>query len=394
MKNTLLFTAASLLSIFSYAISDSTIVKAPTQDSLIQRDFQVSFITPLGTNGTDYEKVENKISINIFAGHHGGLNGIEVGGFANSIRYNATGVQAAGFANVAQGKTTGNQASGFVNYTNGLDGMQAAGFINVAKDSVKGGQFAGFANYAHNDFEGIQASGFTNVIYGNLNGIQASGFSNVTTGKVKGLQASGFANTAKEGIEGIQVSGFLNLAKTLKGAQIGFINITDSIEEGIMVGFLSFARNGYHQWELETNESLYGNVSFKTGTNQFYNILTTGAKVTDNDLYWSFGYGIGSLIKLSKSAGINIDLTANHINKDGFSENFNVLTKLKPSFFYQFHKHLTVYRGPSINLFASESDFTGEVNPLTDFNTNNLYSKRINDVDVKAYFGFHGGLRF
>ena len=181
MKNRFLFTVATLLSTFTFAGGDSTQVQ---NDTLIKRDFQVSFITPLGTNGMDFEKVENTISVNIFAGHHGGLNGIEVGGFVNSIKQNATGVQAAGFVNVVQQKTTGTQVAGFANYTSKLEGVQASGFVNMAKDSVEGVQASGFANYAHNGLKGIQATGFSNVIYGDLEGVQAAGFTNVTTGKL------------------------------------------------------------------------------------------------------------------------------------------------------------------------------------------------------------------
>tara|TARA_B110000211_G_C14084395_1_gene556026 strand:+ start:1319 stop:2503 length:1185 start_codon:yes stop_codon:yes gene_type:complete len=394
MKNKLLFTVAVLISTFASANTDSTNVQINENDTLTKREFQVSFITPLGTNGMDYNKFENKISLNIFAGHHGGLNGIEVGGFANSTRYDARGIQLAGFVNIVQGKTTGTQGAGFVNYTNKLNGVQASGFCNVSKDSVEGGQFAGFVNYAHKNVHGIQAAGFSNVVYGNLNGIQSSGFSNVATGKVTGLQVSGFSNTAKEGISGLQVSGFFNYAKTLKGVQVGFINYNDSIEEGLMIGFLSYSRTGYHKLEIEGNESLYGNVSFKTGVNKFYNIFSAGAKVTDNNLYWSFGYGIGSIIEINKSMGINIDLTASHVNKDSFTSSMNLLTKLKPSFFYQFHKNFTVYGGPSINLFMNDDDTVGEDYELNNFVSNSFYNKTNNGIKVKAYFGFQGGLRF
>ena len=196
MKTRLLFTTACLASTLAFAGGDSTNVQT---DSLIQNEFQISFITPMGTPGTDYDKMENEISINIFAGHHGGLNGVEVGGFANSIKHNATGVQVAGYANSVQGHTEGVQASGFLNYSGSLEGVQASGFTNVAKDSV----------------EGAQVTGFTNVSFGKINGLQASGFTNVAMNKMDGIQASGFTNIAQGGINGIQASGFLNYAKSL-----------------------------------------------------------------------------------------------------------------------------------------------------------------------------------
>ncbi len=53
-------------------------------DTTIVRPFQISFVTPMGTNGLESGKVTNRISVNLLAGYAGGLEGIEVGGFFNS----------------------------------------------------------------------------------------------------------------------------------------------------------------------------------------------------------------------------------------------------------------------------------------------------------------------
>lgn len=408
MKKTMIFTIASLITGLTFAGPDSTSVE---NDTLIPRDFQISFVTPMGTNGMDYNKIENKVSINIFAGHHGGLNGVEVAGFANSIRKDAQGIQIAGFANSVLGDVNGIQLSGFANYAGKVEGIQTAGFMNVSKDTVEGVQLSGFANYAHNKSEGGQVAGFMNAVYGNAEGFYGAGFANTVSGNVKGIQVGGFMNAAHKGIEGmqlagfanysmgkvegIQLSGFINVAKTLKGAQVGFINYSDSIEDGIMVGFLSFARKGYHQLEVEGSESLYGNLSFKTGTNQFYNILSVGAKPTADNLFWSFGYGIGSQLYFNSKLGMNVDLTANHVNKDdGFTAQLNLLNKLKPSVFYQFHPHFTVYGGPSLNVLVSETNIYGEANQSVGLIENAFYDKNIEDVNVKVFLGFQAGLRF
>lgn len=392
MKKGLILSIAVLISGLVVGNNDSTKVET---DTLIQRDFQLSFITPMGTNGMDYNKIENRISINVFGGHHGGLNGVEIAGFANSIRKNATGIQVAGFAN----------------YAGSVEGIQASGFVNVSKDSIEGAQLAGFANYSHQHHKGVQLAGFMNTIYGNGEGIYGAGFSNVATGKVEGIQVSGFLNGTNKGIKGIQlagfanysldtvtggqVSGFINVAKHLKGFQIGFINYSDTIEDGVMVGFLSFSRKGYHQLELEFNESQYGNVSFKTGTNQFYNILTAGVKANKDNLFWSFGYGVGSQFLFNEKLGMNVDLTAHHINKDaGFTSHLNMLTKLKPSVYYNFHPRFTLYGGPSINVLASGVNIYGEAPQNEGLVNQTIYDKNIEDVNLKMYLGFQAGMRF
>lgn len=408
MKKRLLFTVATLLSSLTFAGTDSTSVQ---NDTLIPRDFQLSFITPIGTNGLEFNQVENKISINILGGHHGGLDGVEFGGYVNSIRKDARGAQFAGFANSVLGEVEGAQFAGFANYAGKLKGVQGSGFVNVAMDTVNGAQMAGFANYAHADHKGFQGAGFMNVIHGDAIGLYYAGFANLASGHVTGLQGSGFLNAAHKGVkgaqlagfanysmgrvEGGQVSGFLNIAKALKGVQIGFINYTDSIESGVMIGFLSFARNGYHHLELEGNESMYGNLNFKTGTKQFYNILNVGASVNDNDLYWGFGYGVGTMFDFTEKLGMSVDLMTSHINKDsGFTSDLNMLSKLKPSVSYTFHEHFTIYGGPSLNVLVSELDGNGNAPQSAGLGKNAFYNKNTGNNKVKMFFGFQGGLRF
>ncbi|HAS35047.1 MAG TPA: hypothetical protein DCS15_01070 [Flavobacteriales bacterium] len=125
--------------------------KAPDSSKLKPIPFQVTFFTPLGTNGWDYEQFETNLSVNIIAGHNGAVNGLEFGGFWNSDRHYMHGLQLAGF---------GNSVFGDVN------GIQGAGFINVDMKSFHGVQGAGFLNHVHKNFHGIQLAGFSNSVLG------------------------------------------------------------------------------------------------------------------------------------------------------------------------------------------------------------------------------------
>lgn len=407
MKKGLVLSVAVLISGLVSAQNDS--LKVDT-DTLIKKNFQLSVITPVGTNGMDYGKVENKISINLYAGHHGGLNGVEFGGFINSIKRDATGLQMAGFGNVVQGNLKGAQFAGTFNYASQVKGTQFSGFANIAKGSVDGVQASGFANYAHGDHKGVQYSGFANGVKGNATGFYAAGFTNIALGKVKGVQASGFLNGAHKGINGLQlgnflnyslgtveggqISGFANFTKTLKGFQVGLLNYTDSIDDGIMVGLLSYARNGYHTLEFESNESLYGNISYKTGMKKFYNILTMGMKPNKENLFWSVGYGVGTQMHFTPKFGMNLDLTVNHLNKGDVTTSLNMLTKLKANAFYQFHPKLTVYGGPSVNLLVTDLNNQGEATESEGFINHAIYDKNSGGVNTKLYLGFQGGIRF
>ena len=112
-------------------------------------------------------------------------------------------------------------------------------------------------------------------------------------------------------------------------------------------------------------------------------------------MFWGFGYGIGTLFNLNEKLGVNIDLTASHINKNkGFNQQLNMLTKLKPNVFYSFHKHFTIYGGPSLNVMASETDASGNAPQSQGLVNETFYNKNTGDNNIKMFFGFQRGLRF
>jgi len=97
----------------------------------INRKAQVTFVHPLGTNGTEAPNVVNNFSLNIFYGVSGGVNGAEVGFLINQDYGDVKGFQFAGL---------GNSATGWAN------GLQVAGLYNVVMKEVTGLQVAGITN--------------------------------------------------------------------------------------------------------------------------------------------------------------------------------------------------------------------------------------------------------
>lgn len=356
-------------------------VIAQDQNVSENRAFQISFITPLGTNGLDSWKISNNVSVNIFAGYNGGLDGFEIGGFYNGLHKDMRGVQLAGFVNTVLGNMTG---------------LQGSGFANFVKGESKGTQLSGFTNVALNDFTGLQASGFANYAKNIPSGVQISGFANVNLGDIKGVQASGFANINKGKTDGAQISGFFNYTKKLKGIQISFVNIADSVESGLPIGFFSYVKNGYHKFEFGGNESLYCVASFKTGTTKFYNIFSLGININNNNLFWGFGYGIGTLIPVSEKISVNVDLISYQINDDMFRTyyNFNSLNKLNVNAAMQLTDGLAVFGGISWNVLVSDVyDYEGN-HIEADLAPWSVYNRTQNNINVKMYPGFSLGLRF
>ncbi|MFC2096622.1 hypothetical protein ACFLQ3_02875 [Bacteroidota bacterium] len=382
------------------------------EDSIETHPFQLTFVTPLGTNGIEAWNVTNNFSVNILAGYNGGLDGVELSGFAGVLKNDMKGTQLSGFGNVVlgngngvqlagefnyiKGNFTGTQLSGFANITQSKSkAWQISSFSNVALGSLDGVQITGFANAAIEEISKIQISGFANYSKGNGAG-QITGFSNVNNGSLKGVQLAGFSNVNTDSLKGVQIAGFSNYTKTLRGVQIAPFNYVDSLEKGLPIGFLSFVQNGYRAFEISTSETLYGIASFKTGTRQFYNILSVGASYRDGKYLWGWGYGIGTLIPLKEEWDLGIELLSYHVNEnEWFTEELNLNNKLQITASKKVSENMNVFGGLSFNVNVSETirdngnAFKSSITPYDIFDK--TYG---NDNNVKMYPGFTAGIRF
>ena len=95
---------------------------------------QLSFITPLGTNGYKSSVTTNSLSINLLYGVSGGVRGFELGGLHNTTKGDVNGFQVAGLGNVTTGIFKGVQFGGLYNIdVNLTTGVQLAGITNVIK---------------------------------------------------------------------------------------------------------------------------------------------------------------------------------------------------------------------------------------------------------------------
>ena len=290
----------------------------PAQDSVRISPFHISFITPLGTNGLQSWNTVNRISFNLFAGYSGGLKGIEVAGFANALK---------------------------------------------------------------GDMNGIQLAGFCNNTFGEANGVEIAGYWNYNRHNVKGLQLAGFANVTTGTQTGVQASGFFNYAHRLKGVQVSVVNVADTVEKGIPIGFLSFVKHGYKVIQMGGNETLYGEVSFKTGVRQFYNILSIGATSIHGDLKWGFGYGLGTLIPMGRHFDIGIEAVSYQImENEWYSPHMNLLNRANLSLCWNLTRTIGIYGGASWNVLVAGNEIDTE------------YQHHYRS-DVSMYPGFNAGLR-
>ena len=128
------------------------------------------------------------VRINIFAGRHRDLWGVDIGGLGNEL-------------------------------TGSLAGVQGAGLWNRVGEAPAALQSAGLANLCERDFCGVQTAGIYNWTGEEFMGLQA-GLVN-RAGGLTGLQV-GLYNGADHG-HGVQI-GLVNAARALAGVQIGLAN--------------------------------------------------------------------------------------------------------------------------------------------------------------------------
>ncbi|MEQ8363227.1 MAG: hypothetical protein RH948_10190 [Cyclobacteriaceae bacterium] len=358
----------------------------------IYRDFQVSFVPFVGTNHKLSGNVVNGYSLNILGGYSMGTTKAEFGGLFNIDRGDVSYAQFAGLFNTVGGRTNGGQFAGLGNLTRKkVEGGQFAGLFNANLDSVKAGQFAGLFNVNGRASEGAQIAGLFNI--------QPSYY--------KGVQVAGLFNVATHQMYGTQIAGLVNYAHNIHGGQIGLINYADSIR-GVPLGLMSIVSKGYHKIEFSADEVFYINAAFRTGVRQFYNILQAGMKPEsfddstnpgalnpDQENIWTFGYGIGTAPKLTKWLYLNVDLTANHVNKGSFTNSVSLLNKLYLGFDFQVAKKFSITAGATLNGYLSDPTYSDNPTLFTDFNPSIIKSHSFtNGNELKMWWGGKVGIRF
>ncbi|MFC2115765.1 hypothetical protein ACFLTU_04780 [Bacteroidota bacterium] len=399
-KATILITAAILLFVSNVGAQENEIPE------LRESNFQFTFMfPPFSTNGVQNSKTVNRFSLNLFVGNAGGVDGVELGSFINSVNYYVDGFQVAGFGNVVGGSVIGTQLAGFINVSGGdTKGFQGAGFMNVAGGDTKGLQGAGFGNVAGGSTQGVQLGGFFNVAGGYTRGAQLAGFVSVAGEGLVNAQVSGFCNVAKE-INGAQLSGFANVAGNVKGIQMaGFINVCDSID-GVPIGFISVVKkNGYRHFDFSISETQYINFSYRMGVRHFYNIYSIG-KPSGPGNRWFYGFGLGTETDIRDNISMNLEAIVHQELWIGDSrtrglfhiDRLNLLNQFRVLFAYQANDHLSLYFGPTLNVAVAD------INPdIGDFGWQEIgpnwafYERTMSNTgrtNVKAWFGITGGIR-
>jgi hypothetical protein len=396
---------------------------AQSKGTLNTAAFQITLISPLGTNGTNSINTVNKVSVNILGGYHAGLEGAEFGGIANMNRDYMSGFQFAGISNYTGGTTKGAQFAGISNVNRGnVYAFQFAGITNVnfgessvfqfagvTNVNMKGSQIfqgagvvnytmgvsnviqaAGVVNYAE-ELTGAQLGGVSNFALKNVQGAQIAGVINAGT-SINGAQIAGVVNASKY-VRGAQIAGVVNVAKNVDGMQIGVINIADTVRNGIPIGVLSVVRDGYHAFEIGFSEGLNTYASFKIGVNQFYNILSIGTQFLNHNFRWGVGYGIGTHLANTASYKVNLEAISYQINEGTkWTDAYNALQQIKLTYAGVINDHTDFFVGPTFNLMVSEyRNSDGTIG--SEFPPYQFVDHMSGNTNLKFWVGINAGLR-
>ncbi|MBN7813974.1 hypothetical protein [Algoriphagus pacificus] len=387
----LIFFALNPLSGFTQTEENSS------SNEIRHTELQISILPYVGTNGTNSGNYINDFSFNLLGGYSAGTSKLELAGLFNINRFDMQSVQMAGLFNQVGGKVSGVQFAGLINTAiDSVKAVQGAGLVNFTAASLEGAQLAGLVNFAGQSTRGFQGAGLVNYAGNSLEGVQAAGLVNFARGEVKGTQLAGLINFTPKDIQGAQIAGILNFARNVEGTQIGLINYSDSIS-GVPIGLLSIIKNGYHTFEISTNEILPLNLAFRTGTRSFYNILFAGIRPENTEFTtWSFGYGIGSSPRLGKKTFLNVELTSEQLNR-GNVEALNLINRFYIGFDFQAAKKFGIFVGPTINyrLYENSYDQHPDLFLYDNFKLISEKTYRYNsDLSGQFWYGFRAGIRF
>lgn len=343
--------------------------------ALREKPFQLTFFfPPLSTNWIQNSKTINNVSINLFAGNAGGVDGAEIGYFINTVNYHVKGFQGAGFGNVV-GRS--------------VDGVQLAGFFNVNGTDARVLQGSGFINVCGGSFQGAQLTGFLNVTGRDTKGFQGAGFGNVSGGRTQGAQIAGFFNVGGN-VKGVQIAGFLNVADSLDGIPIGLINVV--------------VKNGYRKFEFSFSETQYANFSYRMGVRKFYNIYSF-SKPTGPGTRWLFGFGLGGELDLNEKVMMNLEAVVNQelwiaepsVNSILHIDRLNLLNQFRVLFAFNPSDKVSLFVGPTFNVAVAETNPDIGYLPWHQIGPNWAFFNRTYDnvaqTNVKMWIGIMGGVR-
>lgn len=211
----------------------------------------------------------------------------------------------------------------------GVSAMELSGIYSIIQQDVQYFQVAGMFNLVGGNVKGLQVAGAFNTVVGNVAGVQVAAISNVS-GDVNGLQASAY-----------------NEAKSVKGTQIGVVNVADSSDYPI--GLVNLVKSGRKSLSVETEESYRTSLNLRTGGRVLYGLLGLGYSLNNQVLPYSINAGLGAHVINRRFFDLDAELVAKHHINGTFNRvqgqyGLNLLPQVKLG------SRLGIFAGPTLNI--------------------------------------------
>lgn len=296
--------------------------KSRVKPAQFRQTAQASFLYPIGSSGTQTANTEYRFSFHMLSG----------------ITHSIKGFELAGISNINKGHMQGLQIGGIFNHTAGqVRGMQLGGVYNYTNERLKGLQIGGIFNYANWDAKGMQLAGVMNYTGGEMNGMQLS---------------------------------LINCAKTVRGFQLGIVNLGDSISKNsAALGLISiYKHGGYREFELFASDYLLLGINFKLGSKRLYTIYSAGYNKASMSQF-AFGVGLGTIIEAGKRFWIQPELytyTYNQSMASLYNNESQQSHRIKLGLRYNITPHWGIMLAPSLacNLYKTEESNISKFSPI------------------------------
>ncbi len=382
MKQTKLFTAV----LFVVMVLGAGNAGAQSSDRKLHSRAQVSFFTPLGTNGRFSSQYTNDFSFNMLVGVSAGEQAFAFAGLSNVIRGDARGFQFGGLFNSVGGQGYGFQFGGLGNAVGrDFEGFQFGGLGNIVGGDFEGFQFGGLGNIVGGDLEGFQFGGLGNIVGGDLDGFQFGGLGNVVGGDVEGFQFGGLGNVVRGDMEGFQFGGLFNVAKRVDGVQFaGLVNI--AAHSDLPIGLVNIIGDGEMGIAAGYNEIGTASLTFRSGSRVSYGILGGGYNHKVGAVSVTGGYG--AHINILPWLRINNEITGESIDsfKRHGGETFKAGYALMPAFRLG---RAELFGGPSVNFMQTNDEDMHTLFPSGSFWKKERRSGRLQ----QGFIGWQVGLQ-
>ncbi len=283
------------------------------------------------------------------------LHGAQVGGLNIAAGDADSALQVGAFNHLGSAKRA-LQIGGITTLGSGFWGTQIAG-VAVAMGDVTGAQISAM-NITAGQVRGAQVGG-VNVAAGSVYGTQVGGV-NVTGGSIYGTQIGG-VNVASGDSEGPQIGAINITAGARRGVLIGAINIAEDADVAIgAITIFTKGRTAVTAWADDTGGAYAG---VKHGNDSFYQVYHVGTRLggdTDEEAL-SFGIGLGGRRPVSERWGLAADLLM-HTYPFGWKEGSQTtaLYQVRGLASWRALSWLSLYGGPSVNVFLSDTADAGD----------------------------------